>query len=267
MNAEDGRCAVDDAELHVRRLGDGPPLLLIAGGIGSADSYQALAADLAAQYSVLVYDRRGHFDSVDRTEGEIPVERHADDALAVIRHFGFGEALVFGSSAGAQIGLALAAQHPEAVEGLVAHEPPAVRLLPDSPEWEDFAAEQVTAARDGDVMGAFTAFIGSIAGASLPAVGAIRLPQEAEWRSLFTRELRALYHYLPDVEALRRAQVPIVLAAGEGSRGYYHYRPARALALELGQPFVEMPGAHLAPQRTAVPFGKALSELLTELVL
>lgn len=264
--AEDGRCEVEDAELHVWRLGDGPPLLLIAGGIGAHDSYRAVAEALASQYSVLVYDRRGHFDSIDLTEGEIPVERHADDALAVIRHFGFGKALVFGSSAGAQIGLALTARHPEAVEGLVAHEPPAVRLLPDAQEWEDFAAEQVEAAEDGDVLGAFGAFIGSIAGASLPTVGTIRLPHPEEWRSLFTRELRAFYHYLPDVEALRRAQVPVVLAAGEDSRGYYHYRPARALALELGQPFVEMPGAHLAPQRTAPAFGKALSDLLTELV-
>ncbi|MTD58974.1 alpha/beta fold hydrolase [Amycolatopsis pithecellobii] len=267
MDTEDGTCAVEDAELRVRRLGDGPPLLMIPGGVGAADSYQAVARRLGEEYTVLTYDRRAHFGSNDRTAGPIPVERQAADARAVIRHFGFGKALVFGSSAGAQIGLALAAQHPETVDGLVAHEPPAVRLLPDAEEWLEFAAEPLAHTESGDLMTAFKGFLGSIAGAGLPEVGTIRLSHEAEWRVLFTRELSRFYEYLPDIEALRRSQVPIVLAAGEGSRGYYHYRPARVLALELGLPFVEMPGAHLAPQRNAADFGAALSALLTDLVL
>ncbi|WP_431876579.1 alpha/beta fold hydrolase [Amycolatopsis sacchari] len=267
MDSEDGIAQVEDAELHVRRLGDGPPLLMIAGGIGSADSYRLLAARLAEEYTVLLYDRRGHFRSTDRTDGPISVERHAEDARAVIRACGFGKALVFGSSAGAQIGLALAARYPETVEGLVAHEPPAVRLLPDAEEWREFAAEQVAHAEAGDLFTAFKSFIESIAGAGLPTIGTIRLPNEDEWRLLFTRELLNFYEYLPDVEGLRQGQVPIVLAAGEGSRGYYHYRPARVLALELGLPFVELPGAHLAPQRGAAGFGEALSGLLTDLVV
>ncbi|NKQ53116.1 alpha/beta hydrolase [Amycolatopsis sp. K13G38] len=261
MLSEDGRCSVQDAELFVRRLGDGPPLLMIAGGIGSADSYIALAERLGEAYSVLVYDRRGHFRSTGG--GPLSVERHADDARAVIEHFGYGKALVFGSSAGAQIALALATRHPEAVDGLVAHEPPAVRLLPDAEEWLEFATEQATS---DDLVGAFKNFLRSIAGAALPDLKTVRLPNENEWRTLFARELVGFYDYLPDVDALRGAQVPLVLAAGEGSRGYYHYRPARSLALELGLPFVEMPGAHLAPQRNPKAFATALDELLTDLL-
>jgi pimeloyl-ACP methyl ester carboxylesterase len=267
MTSEDGTCPVEDAELRVRRLGNGPPLLMIAGGVGSIETYRALAKRLAADYTVLAYDRRGHFHSVDRSTGPLTVARHADDARAVIEHFGYGKALVFGSSAGAQIGLALATGHPEAVGGLVAHEPPAVRLLPDADDWLDLAAQQVARTESGDVMSAFKGFLSSIAGAGLPDLKTIRLPQEAEWQVLFTRELAQFYGYLPEVDALRAAQLPIVLAAGEGSRGYYHYRPARLLALELGLPFVEMPGAHLAPQRDAAAFATALSELLTDLVL
>ncbi|TVT43920.1 alpha/beta hydrolase [Amycolatopsis rhizosphaerae] len=267
MTSEDGTCPVEDADLHVRRLGDGPPLLMIAGGIGAIETYQALAARLGETYTVLTYARRGHFRSADRSDGPLTVERHADDARAVIEHFGYGKALVFGSSAGAQIGLALATRHPDAVTGLVAHEPPAVRVLPDAEDWLDFAAEQVAHAASGDVMTAFKEFLGSIAGAGLPDLKTIRIPHEAEWKALFTRELAGFYGYLPDVAALRRARLPIVLAAGEASRGYYHYRPARLLALELGLPFVETPGAHLAPQRHATGFGEALADLLTDLVL
>ena len=261
MLSEDGRCPVEDAELFVRRLGDGPPLLMIAGGTGSADSFAGLARRLGESYTVLAYDRRGHFRSTDGAS--LTVTRHAADARAVIEHFGDGPALVFGSSAGAQIALELAARYPEAVDGLVAHEPPAVRLLPDCEEWLEFAVEQAGA---DDIMVAFRNFVGSIAGAGLPDLKAVRLPNEHEWRTLFSRELVQFYDYLPDVAALRAGPVPVVLAAGEGSRGYYHYRPARTLALELGQPFVEMPGAHLAPQRDPAAFAAALGQVLTELL-
>ena len=262
MRSEDGRCPVEDADLFVRRLGDGPPLLMIPGGIGSADGFAALARRLGESCTVLTYDRRGHFRSTH--DGPLTVARHAADARAVVEHFGYGQALVFGSSAGAQIALELAARHPEAVDGLVAHEPPAVRLLPDYEQWLDFAVEQ---ASSDDIMAAFGSFVGSIAGAGLPDLRAVRLPNEAEWRTLFGRELVQFYDYLPDVDALRAGTMPIVLAAGEGSRGYYHYRPARALALELGLPFVEMPGAHLAPQRDPAAFADALSRILTELLV
>ncbi len=267
MTSEDGTCPVADAELHVRRLGDGPPLLLIAGGVGSLDSYRALAGHLGEAYTVLSYDRRGHFRSTDRSAGPLTVARHADDARAVIAHFGYDRALVFGTSAGAQIGLALAARHPNALAGLVAHEPPAVGVLPDAQDWLDLAEEQVASAEAGDVMSAFKGFLGPIAGAGLPTLRTVRLPHEAEWKLLFTRELTQFYGYLPELDALRAVPVPIVFAAGEGSRGYYHYRPARALALELGLPFVELPGAHLAPQRDPAVFAAALRDLLTDLVL
>lgn len=266
MISED-TCQTEDAELHVRRSGDGPPLLVIPGGIGSADAFRTLSAHLSGEYTVLLYDRRGHFRSTDRSEGSITVPRHADDARAVIEHFGYGKALVFGTSAGAQIGLALAARHPEAVEGLVAHEPPAVRLLPDADEWLAFAEDQVAWTEKGDVFEAFQGFLGAIAGAGLPALKPIRLPNESEWQTLFNRELTEIYHYLPETDDLRRSGVPIVLTAGGESRGYHHYRPARMLALELGLPFVEMPGAHLAPQRNATEFGVALRELLSDLLV
>ncbi|MEU9287275.1 hypothetical protein AB0D57_21795 [Streptomyces sp. NPDC048275] len=43
---------------------------------------------------------------------------------------GGGPALVFGNSADAIVGLPLAVRHPEAVAGLIAHEPPTVSARP-----------------------------------------------------------------------------------------------------------------------------------------
>jgi pimeloyl-ACP methyl ester carboxylesterase len=254
-------CPVEDGELCVRTTGHGPPLLLISGGIGAADDYRALAKLFTDEYTVITYDRRGHFQSTDHTEGPIPVARHADDANAVLEHLDAGQATVFGTSAGALIGLELVVRHPDAVLELVAHEPPAVRLLPDSDRWLDAAAEQVELAASGDLMGAFTLFAGAIAGAGLPGLRTVRLSNKADWVFLFEREIMAFFDYQPDLAVLRKTPVEVTPIAGAGSRGRYHYQPAKVLALELGLPFVEVPGTHLAPQRTPAQFAETLRQL------
>jgi len=255
------RCPVKDGELYVRTTGHGPPLLLISGGIGAADDYKALAKLFSDEYTVITYDRRAHFQSTDHTEGPIPVSRHAEDANAVLELLDAGQATVFGTSAGALIGLELVVRYPEAVLELVAHEPPAVRLLPDPDRWLDAAAEQVRLAADGDLMGAFTRFAAAIAGAGLPGLRTVRLSNKADWVTLFERELMAFYDYEPDLDVLRKTPVEVTPIAGAGSRGRYHYQPAKALALKLGLPFVEVPGTHLAPQRTPAQFADTLRGL------
>ncbi|MEW2504527.1 alpha/beta fold hydrolase [Amycolatopsis sp. CA-161197] len=258
----ESRCPVAEGELAVRTGGEGPMLLLIPGGTGGADSLRALVKQLQTDHTVVTYDRRGHFASTDSTTGPVPVSRQADDALAVLDHIGAGPIPVFGTSAGAQIGLDLVARHPDRVSVLVAHEPPAVQLMPDATGWLEAANDQIRLARSGDLMGAVTRFADGIAGAALPDLPNLRLPNEADWLRLFDRELAEFFDYLPDLRALRRASTEIVPVAGEASRGRYHYQPAKILALELGLPFVEVPGAHLAPQRNAPKFAAALRELL-----
>jgi hypothetical protein len=49
-----------------------------------------------------------------------------------------GKDLVFGNSGGAIAGLDLAARHPGVITGLIAHEPPAVRVLPKDDPWRHF---------------------------------------------------------------------------------------------------------------------------------
>ncbi|HEY3477822.1 MAG TPA: alpha/beta hydrolase, partial [Streptomyces sp.] len=209
----ESRCPVENGELLVRRGGEGPVLLLIAGGTGSGDAYRALAKQLYADFTVVTYDRRGHFGSTDTTVGAVPVSLQADDALAVLKHATDNPALVFGTSAGALIGLDLVARHPDSVTTLVAHEPPAVHLMPDAAGWLEAAKEQVRLARSGELMAAVTRFADAIAGAALPDLPNIRLPHEADWLRLFDRELTEFFDYLPDLRALRRANTEILPVA------------------------------------------------------
>ena len=55
-----GVAPADGADLYFERRGDGPPLLLIAGGGGDCGAFEALADILASSYTVLSYDRRAH---------------------------------------------------------------------------------------------------------------------------------------------------------------------------------------------------------------
>ena len=126
---------VPGATLYYERDGTGPVLLLIPGGPADAGIFAALRDVLTDRYTVVPYDPRGNSRSVpDDPSRDQDLDVHGDDAAALLAALGGEPAYVLGSSGGAQIGLNLAARHPERVHTLVAHEPPCDQLLPDAAE-------------------------------------------------------------------------------------------------------------------------------------
>ncbi|WP_033400367.1 alpha/beta fold hydrolase [Actinokineospora enzanensis] len=239
-----------------RLRGDGPLLLLIPGGVGSSASYGPLAAALADEYRVLTFDRRGHFGSAGSTVADLSMSRHAADVRALLDEVGGGPALVFGSSAGAVIGLALVAEHPEVVAGVVAHEPPVVGLLPDAARWSGFAAEIGELYRVEGVGAAYARFAGTIGG------GGLSVELEREWDVLFRCEWEHIMGYVPDIAALARAGRVVIPAVGVDSGDQYYARAAGVLAGRLGVGLAELPGGHLAPRESAGEFVDALRGVL-----
>src|SRR6201993_3644431 len=108
----------------------GPALLLVGSPMGAAGF--VTQAGHFTDRTVVTYDPRGAGRS-KRTDGasETTVEEHADDLHRLIDALGAGPVDIFASSGGAVNALALVAKHPEQVRTLVAHEPPAMRELPD----------------------------------------------------------------------------------------------------------------------------------------
>ncbi|MBE1561988.1 alpha/beta fold hydrolase [Nonomuraea africana] len=73
----------DQPDHEVR--GRGPLLLLIPGGAGDAASFDGVADDLAADYTVASYDPRGLSRSpLDDPEAPQRVSQHADDAFRLL---------------------------------------------------------------------------------------------------------------------------------------------------------------------------------------
>ena len=221
--------------LYSECRGAGPPLLIIPGASGGSAVFGRLADALAGHYTVLTYDRRGHGRSGPDTE--FSVASHAADARAIIARSGLGAAAVLGISAGAIIGLDLAARFPEVVSSLVAHEPPLYSVLPH-PRARTAVRRTVLRVRGRHSSGA---------------------------QAFLTREMRALLGY--DVSQLSVTTavvttVPVVLAGGRDSSGDSRYRISRLLADRLGARFAEFPGGHRGAMTHPGEFAITLIQVL-----
>ena len=85
------------------------------------------------RFQVVICDRRRLPRSgLDDPQQEMTIERHADDAHAVLGAVTDGPALVFGGSLGAVVALDLAVRRPESVGATIAFEPPLPGLMPDA---------------------------------------------------------------------------------------------------------------------------------------
>jgi pimeloyl-ACP methyl ester carboxylesterase len=110
----------DGTTIAFDRMGDGAPVVLVAGGSTDRSSNAPLASLLAADFTVLNYDRRGRGPSGDTPP--YAVQREIEDIDAVIGAAG-GSAHLFGTSSGAALALEAAASG-SAVTKLALWEPP-----------------------------------------------------------------------------------------------------------------------------------------------
>jgi pimeloyl-ACP methyl ester carboxylesterase len=243
---------VPGATLYYEVRGRGPVLLLICGGIYDAAGFGALAGDLADRYSVITYDRRGNGRSpIDGPHAVQSVQEHADDAHRLLAAVTAEPAYVFGNSSGAQIGLVLAARHPEQVRTLVAHEPPLLDLLPDAARYHALIADVGRVFREqgaGPAMGVFGAGMGMRAeeqqGPPDPETIAMFGRMEKNMEFFIGYETPAFGTHVTDVEAIRASGVRVVLGAGDASAGEPPNRATQALAERLGARPVTFPGDH-----------------------
>ena len=120
---ERGRVQANGTELYYEARGDGPPLLLIAGGLADAGQFTALDEALAG-HRVITYDRRGNSRSPAPTGWTATtVDEQAADAAALLEALGIAAASVYGHSIGAPIVLDLALRRPEIIDTLILHDP------------------------------------------------------------------------------------------------------------------------------------------------
>lgn len=174
----------------------------------------------------------------------------------------------------AVVGLALVTAYPGEVRTLVAHEPPAIGLLPDRDQLRAQIQDIYDTYRDDGADKAMQKFMAhaGLGNPAAPGEGASRWEpppeQIARMRAatgqFLAHLIRPTTNYRPDIEALRAAPTRIVVAAGATSTGRLANRTAVALASELGTPVVEFPGDHAGFMAQPEQFGRVLDQVLTQ---
>lgn len=163
--------------------GEGPPLLLLNGGMMSLSAWEPIARRFAVRHRVIRCDFRGQLLSPG--EPRASMEEHADDVAALLESLGTGPVDVVAASYGAYAGLLLAARHPGRVGSVVAATVTDVAKVGDDSLGEvgaRLAAAVRAAARGGDRTEVYDAIV--------------QLAYTPEWQAAHADEL-----------ALRRGQV------------------------------------------------------------
>ena len=116
--AKSGYAPVDGLKMYYEIHGQGQPLILIHGGLGSGDMFSTILPELSRGREVITVDLQAHGRTAD-IERPISYEAMADDIAALIRYLRIAPADVMGYSVGGEVALRTEIQHPDVVRRLV----------------------------------------------------------------------------------------------------------------------------------------------------
>jgi pimeloyl-ACP methyl ester carboxylesterase len=249
--ATTGHVTTEGDDIYYEVRGQGPPLLLIAGGGGDAGFFSLVAPLLADEYKVITYDRRANSRSTGHAPQNFEMSQQSRDAVAVLHAVGETSAFVCGNSGGAVIALDMAATQPGAVRAAVVHEPPVTRVHPKGERWRRFFAGVYWLGFRTNTQVAMLWFslplgIPLRAFGSVPDDVAERMSKNNEF--FIQHELLPFSNYQPDLRRIRRNGVRVVLAAGRTTlaRKKFYGQTAPILAGLLRCEFVAFPGHHIS---------------------
>jgi pimeloyl-ACP methyl ester carboxylesterase len=225
--------SADGTTIAFDRLGEGPPVALVAGASVDRSSDAPLAELLAADFTVFNIDRRGRGDSGDTPP--YAVERELEDIAAVLEEAG-GSVNLYGHSGGAALALAAVAAG-VLVRKLALYEPPYILDATKRPPADhvDQLEKLIAEGRRGD---AAAYFMGVVVRAPAEFVAQARTQpwwaaQEALAHTL-VYDARILGDYALPTGRAESVHVPTLVLAG-GVDFPWMRDTARALADALPQ--------------------------------
>jgi pimeloyl-ACP methyl ester carboxylesterase len=249
--------------LHVTVWGSGEPAVFVHGSFGRGEETWRAQRPLAAEYQLLLIDRRG-FGASPGPEGS-GWDTDARDIADVLPH---GGAHLVGASYGGVASLLVAARRPDAVRSLTVIEPPALHLARGDAAVEEFIRRIAAAKREAsdaeDYRRRFFAGFG-LAPPAQPLTGeaAVR-GAVSSWRE------RPPWEAEISLDDLRAAPFPKLVVRGAwdvappeaqavGARALH--RVCDLLVDALDAESATFAGAAHGPQRLGAPFNERLLEL------
>ena len=120
METRQRTIAVNGADLYVEERGNGEPLLLLHGMIGTSGDWRHVfdLDELARRFRVVTPDARGHGRSTN-PGGEFAIARCGRDVLAILDALGIDQTRAIGVSLGAKTLLHIATKAPNRVAAMI----------------------------------------------------------------------------------------------------------------------------------------------------
>ncbi len=259
VHVQSNRVTAEGDTLYYEVRGQGQPLLLIAPAGGDGWQYSYVADILADEYKVITYDRRANSRSTINHPQHFDISQQSRDVVAVLQAAGEESAFIFGNSSGGVIALDVAKMQPQVVRALIVHEPPLARVHPQSEQWQRFFASVYSMSfRFGSSLAALRFMLG----AGLPVWQLIQaskfvnvhreqskepyLSSKVATDFLIKQELLPITNYLPDIEAIKKNKVRVIMAAGKTSleNKRFYAQTVPILAEQFGCEMVIFPGHH-----------------------
>jgi pimeloyl-ACP methyl ester carboxylesterase len=264
---------VEKGRMRCLIAGEGPPMLLLHGLLGTADAWGLATQRLAAHSTVYAPDALGIGGS-DRVEKlDVSLKATAGRLIELMDAKGIGQADIVGTSHGGSVALMLASLYPERVRSLVLHAPanpfsdladPFIRFYRTAlGRWFAGRVPTVPASVQSLALGRMYGDASRVRSGSLERyIGSLRVPGTVSYiLSILDRwelDMAALEAALPSLR-----QVPTLLLWGDRDR---------AVSLDsgerLGQYFdhaslLVIPGAgHLPHEEVPVAFAGAINSFL-----
>jgi pimeloyl-ACP methyl ester carboxylesterase len=206
----------DGTLIAYQRGGEGPPLVLVHGTLGSCRRWPVVPA-LQQQFTVCAMERRGRGESGDAPN--YAIEREFEDVAALVDSIGEPVNLL-GHSFGGLIVLE-AALLTDNIRRLIVYESP-----PIPPPYPDGTLERLETLLDaGDREGAVTTFLSEIAQIPAHELEILRasplFPAMVDAAHTVLRELRTEEHYQIKTDRFTQLNVPALLLMGSDSPGIF----------------------------------------------
>jgi pimeloyl-ACP methyl ester carboxylesterase len=113
-----GYVAANGVRYYYEVHGQGEPLLLLHGGLGSIEMFGPVLTKLAATRQVIAVDLHGH-GRTQLGDRKISLVDQGDDMATIVEALGYKQVDAMGYSLGGGVALRFAVQHPERVRRLV----------------------------------------------------------------------------------------------------------------------------------------------------
>lgn len=203
--------SVNGVPISYDQTGEGEAVVLVHGTTGSSAGWVFVAPQLAQDFRVITYDRRGRGESGDGSSYSIEDDAH--DLVALIRRLG-PPVHVVGHSHGARVVLAAIGRAGPDVASLVLYEPPLEVDAVSRDTWD--AVDEATRRHDWEqVLELFY----PVAGVTPEEIAAMRSFPPA-WEAALdgartvSREIVALRNAPVDLDTLRHLTVPSLVLVG-----------------------------------------------------